>query len=184
MRLEGKHQYFKDIFNRSKNTKNVCKSMALKHQQRQAFLHSKQHFLPCSESDASSVTFQEVNKLPKTVQHLLSEMLFSEKMVASARQCHVLGVIYAVGTAVLLCVSDGDYVFGEVKYIFSLLGAFVLCCEKMNSEYWRHYHAYILEPSGEDWIFVKPCELVDHHSLGIYQVGGQKVVAMKYHVHI
>ena len=45
IRFEGKHEFFKGVFNRSKNRKNVCKTMAERHQQRQALLHSSESLL-------------------------------------------------------------------------------------------------------------------------------------------
>jgi hypothetical protein len=49
-------------------------------------------------------------------------------------------------------------------------------------EYAFHYHAYIIEESGE-WRLVSPRELLDYHALGVYTVNGENAVVMKYHVH-
>ena len=96
------------------------------------------------------------------------------------------GGTYAVGTVVILGYEDDSYLFGEIEYIFSVDGTFFLCCKKMiTMEYRQHYHAYILDDMGLDrWSLVKPSQLLDRQSLGLYRVDGEKAVVLKYHVSV
>ena len=188
MRFEAKHEQFKDFFRKNKNRKNPCKSLAERHQSRQALLQSKSNIL-----DANTLPKIFGNKefftvfLPADISQLIVNVAGDVPSITSARKVTMSGTSYIEGSAVAICVNDDDnlqYVFGEIQHIFMVNNIPYLCCHILNTDqYSRHHHAYILSDTNTYELKVIG-ELLDHNPMGIYTVNNSKAVIPKYHIPI
>ncbi len=187
IRFEGKHEQFKQIFRRSKNRINVCKSLAVQHQMHEALLHERRLFLQGDHFTSTGIKSSYIVLLPNVVQDLIQPHLTDkQETVVEASKVEAFGIPYPLGCAVILECKDTDaqYSFGKICYIFLIGGIPYLCCEVLQyMDYDRHYHAYVVEDGTEQYVLRKVSELHDHSSLGLYLISGnRKAIVLKYHV--
>lgn len=181
MRLEGKHAFFKNIFHSTRNRKNICKTMADRHQSRQAWLHSLPSYLQDNESRTGQSS-EIIQLLPREVQMLLRVLCPVKETVTALTKVTIYGIAYSTGSCVVLGINDDDdYKFGVIQHIFAINGEYQLCCQIMKSTYVRHFHAYRVEDSG-DACFKTVSHLFDVTPLGVYRVNHQNYVILKHHV--
>lgn len=120
--------------------------------------------------------------LSKQTQMLLLPILGNDKEVFQAVSVNVDGTKYISASCVILSSADDYYKFGKISCCFVLRGIVYLLCQILHVlEYSRHYHAYLVQET-DSLTLVKPCELLDHHPLGIYPKDGENYVAVKYDV--
>ena len=182
MRFEAKHSYFKDVSQRSKNHRNVCKTMAERHQRRQAMLRTQSDFLP--EHRLSTVQDREchVELLSEEIQVLLMQFTDRSDIISECKSAKVEGKLYAKDLAVIVESLEDDYVFGLIATIFLVQGSPLLCCKLLtNLQFSSHHHAYEVEESGS-YRILKTMELPDPNPLGHYFVHGKQYVTMKHFV--
>ncbi len=181
MRFEGEHDSHKQVSARTKNKKNICKTMAKHKQSRQALFHAKENVLDCAQYSACvGANSCPIQLLPRHIQLLLVPHLNGKLQVEMVKRVTVSGTTYSQGSAVVLSESDGDYQFGRIDHIFIMCGIPFLCCMKLEvSEFSEHYHSYIIQESPR-YLLVRVRDLLDHHPLGLYQVHGKLYITLRY----
>ena len=131
IRLEGKHVFFKGIFQRTKNIKNICKTLAERHQCKQALLHTSDSFLSTQKIEMTGASNECTIFLPRGVQFLVEQLSESELIAIGSFS-------YWVACCVVFDHDNEIYSFGEVAYIFQCKGDYFLCCKRMAVVEYRH----------------------------------------------
>ncbi len=176
-RFEAKHNEHKEVIYRTKNRKNICKTVADRHQTRQALIHSAPLILNAGLYKITNARVTHIRLFERNVQQLV-EPLLEESEVPEGTRVKVDGVDYSIGSVVILRFQEDEYVFGLIKHIFVIDEKPMLCCDEMViNEYSQHYHAYSVSESGNVTL-VKIPNLLDHHPLGLYRVQGQLLVGL------
>ena len=182
MRLEGKHLYFKGIFQKTKNRKNVCKTMAESHQRRQAIIHDRANYLTNNDFQCVRQKMVFVRFLETKVENVLNEILQGAEEVCQAAKVAVDGITYIQNCGVVIGENDGEIVFGCIHYIFIINNKPYLCCQKLKTlEYNRHLNCYVVERQDE-FSLLNTEELVDVHPLSIYIKNGDMCLIVKHHI--
>ncbi len=181
MRFEGKHDIHKQKSARTKNKKNICKSLGKSHQFRQALFHANANVLDCAPySNCTGANSFPVQLLHRDIQQLVDPHLNGNFQVEMVRRVTVSGTTYSQGSAVVLGVMNGEYEFGRIDQIFIIRGMPYLCCMKMDvSHFSEHYHSYIVEESSQ-FLLVQVKDLLDHHPLALYQLHGKMYITLRY----
>ena len=184
IRLEGKHEYFKGIFHRTKNRKNICKTMAERHQRRQTLLHKSTCFFGPQFVESSVRTTEFVLFLPREVQLLVAPHIGKSEVIVKVKKIAGHGITYMVGLCVVIGHHNGSLLFGEITDIFSLQGEYYLCCQQMTTvDYSRHYHAFMLVDSGV-FVLEHVTDLINIHPIVFYKANNQKHVLLRHHIPI
>ena len=182
IRFEGKHVFFKGIFQRTKNRKNICKTLAERHQRKQALRHESETYLSSHNVESTGRSNEFILFLPKNVQFLIKPLIGDAEFIVTAKKMAIGSFSYWVGCCVVIDHDNGIYVFGEVKYIFECQGDHFLCCKKMAiKEYARHYHSYVICETGE-YVVLPYATLYDPQPFAIYELHGKKHTMLKYHI--
>uniref|UniRef100_A0A147BPB1 Uncharacterized protein n=1 Tax=Ixodes ricinus TaxID=34613 RepID=A0A147BPB1_IXORI len=142
MRFEAKHQYFKNIAARVKNYKNICKTLAERHQLLQSY-----EFSELFTDEAAIMTgmkpVQRSQLLP-CVQDMLPD-----GTAWQAKSVTALHITYHVGDVLVMSKGD-DAQFSQISSIFSAGKETVLLLEKMELvEFRRHRYSFRVAKSGE-----------------------------------
>ena len=148
-------------------------------------MHSYKNYLGDEGTETFNVTSVQVCELPSDLQNMLCTFngVGQDTTLASVERVKLNSACYAVGLAVLLGHDDLSYTFGQTEYIIQVHGAFYLACLRLDLlEFNEHYRAYLVKPS-DIWCLVKPNELFDYHSLGMYTIDEEKAIVLKYYVH-
>ncbi len=181
MRFEAEHNEHKQVAARTKNKRNVCKTMAKRKQSRQALFHAKEYILHSEQySDCVGVHSFPVQLLNRDIQQLIEPHLNGTQNVEMVRAVTISGTTYRQGSAVVLGELNGEYDFGRIDHIFIICGVPFLCCMKMCvCGFNEHYHSYMVEESV-NFVLVQVKNLLDYHPLGVYQLHGRSFISLRY----
>ncbi len=181
-RFESKHDESKQHVYRSKNRKNICKSMAEHHQSRQALIHTSPLLLGEGRYTVTGVESVHIRLYERVVQSLVEPYLQGFEIVPECKKVKVEGVQYSINSAVILGKTIDEYQFGVIRHIFIFDEKAYLCTELLDvMEYSTHYHAYKVAESGYMKLVQVP-KLLDYHPLGLYKVGGSDYITLRYHI--
>ena len=189
LRFESKHNYFKELANRTKNWQNICKSLATRHQYLQCLYHTSENFLQRSQSQQTRRgTLFPVCLLKDTVQDVLQPVLGGSENVYQASSITVNGILYETDCCVAYGYELDSYAFGKISCIFLIGGIGYLLLEVLNTEeFVPEAHGYHVVPAGT----LKLCrvsELLDYHPLGLYSLTdadtqtSRSIVVLKYNI--
>lgn len=183
LRFESKHSYFKDVTYRLKNKKNICKTLAVRHEFYQAMFRSRPNFLEGEKLNSSGGSMIQISLLLKEVQELVKP-LTKISSIFQTKVINIDGVTYCVGSAVMIQNLQSDFCiqFAVIESFFLVGGAtFILAKPYRVLEYITHLHAYnIMESEG--LCVLKTEDLAHYHSLGAYDWEPGKLVVLKHHI--
>lgn len=183
LRFEGKHSFFKEIAQRLKCRKNVCKSLAFRHQYHQALCHESESFLEYnSVSHMKNTQTVQVELLLQDVQALLHPLVGENKCVCQCSSAHLNGMDYQSGCCVVVSFENDELKFAKVMSCFLIGGTLHLLCKEMKTQSFnRHSHCYVVQEL-QSYSLIKTQELLDYYPLPIYQLGEQNVVVLHHKV--
>ena len=182
LRFEAKHSYFKEICQRSKNHRNVCKTMALRHQRRQAMLRADRYVLPHHRVKLVQDRECHIELLNDEVQTQLLRFTDRSCVISECKTVKIEGKVYATDVALILHRLEDDYVFGSIAHIFIVQGTPLLCCKVLNVlQFDNHFHAYEVEESGK-YKIVKNVELADPNPVCLYHLHQRHFITLKHFV--
>lgn len=185
IRFEGKHNYFKELVYRTKNRKNICRSLALRHQYYQCTFNSSRNLLENEKIETRKGNTVPLCLLRDEFQMLLQPLLGDEVEVYVSRSMSVFGVSYSTGSCVVTGSRGYLYDFCKIVHCAVIHVKPYLLCSKLRTVHFdRHLHAYVVELSN-DFSVIPISELKDPHPLGIYIYRNQEpmsLVVMSYKV--
>ncbi len=180
MRFESKHDDSKQHVYRTKNRKNICKSLAEHHQTKQALLHTSPLLLGEGQYTFTGTGSIHLRLYEREVQNLVQPFLNGNDLVTDCKKVSLESVQYSVGSVVILDSVRSEYVFGLIKYIFVLEEKTFLCTDVLDIvQYSKHYHAYKVRESGK-FVLKQVPELLDYHPLGLYKLQKAHYVTIRY----
>ena len=184
MRFEGKHNYFKEVYHSTRNRKNICKSLAERHEYMQASRRTKTNFLSQEGVEHTGGTMYPLILLPREKRQQLCEIVRDTEMVYKAEMVTFSGIRYFCGSAVLVKKETLRDQFAIIDSCYIIGGKPYLLCRHVKVQYTRHFHAYTVaeEENNFGYIVCQPSELVDHHPLGVYHSDHADFIPLKYHI--
>ena len=181
MRFEAKHNYFRRLIAIVKNFKNVCKTLAVRHQMLQTYYFgSSSDYLRTQRETSVSVTVS-VDTLCETVQRILAENDFSDRFLDQVSFLVWNGNKYRVGMYVVIDIEDGDLVFGEIISIYISRAKHLFLCKRCTSHFRHHFGAYKVY-DGENFHAVTVDKLLDYYPLNHYWVQNIKLISLKHYI--
>lgn len=169
LRFEGKHMYFKELSNRIKNRKNICKTLAIRHEYYQSWCRRKENLLSSNGIEHSFGTMLPLRLMAHKIQEALMPITGGSENVYTAKKVGCNGTSYWQGCAVILG-SDELLIFGIVSLICLLGGRVYFVCQEMNTvRYCTHLHSYIIKEKINFLAKKKMISLITTHSVSIPQ---------------
>ena len=179
-RFESKHDQSKQKVYRTKNRKNICKSLAWHLQTKQALIHQSALLLGEGQYSVTGASSIHIRLYEHQIQALVTPHLQGTEIVPECKRVKIDSVQYSVGSVVILGLKNYEYSFGLIKHVFILQEKPFLCTELLAvSEYSTHYHAYKVVETGSMKLF-QVSELLDYHPLGLYSIQGSKYISLRY----
>ena len=182
-RLESKHSFFVDISRRTKNRRNLCKTMAERHQFMQtAYLSGDSYQRQCDQ-DTCFDKQDHVDDLINEAKCLVQPLLGPQQMVHLCQSATHAGVRYRVKLAVLVGQDSDQLQFAIILNYYMIRGRLYIPGNKqITVEYDRHYHVYITHDGDNECVLRTPRELTDHDPLPVCNLHGQYIVPLKHFV--
>ncbi|XP_064475128.1 uncharacterized protein LOC135389090 [Ornithodoros turicata] len=160
MRFEGKHQYFKNVATKLKNFKNICKSLATRHQLMQCYyLYGPFQGSRLETSKAKVVTTSSVRSCIQEVS--------GEDNILEVTRATIGGTTYR--TSDVLVAKKGDMPeFSLICGLYVIAGKLHILLNDLNvEEFCRHRCAYKVSPSGVFRVSF-PGQEASYHMLDLY----------------
>lgn len=185
LRFEGKHNYFKELSKLTKNTKNLCKTLARRHEFMQASFRSRPNFLSQDVLHHSNGELYPIRLLPHGIEVALLPLVGPSESVYTVSKVQVNGTWYEVGLAVIVGSSrtEYSYQFAEIDKCFIIGGEVYLACRKQckESEYIPHVHAFSVI-FGRSLFLMNQSNLHDHYPLPIYSGDNMQLITLRHFV--
>ncbi|XP_071839080.1 uncharacterized protein [Apostichopus japonicus] len=178
LRFEGKHNYFKEISKTTKNRKNLCKTLAQRHEFMQATFRGRTTFLTEDTIHTKGEMFP-VRLLPLNIQDEILPLVGEHESVYSVGKVSYNGTWYSKGLAVIV---DVGYKFGMIDMCFIIAGhTYLLCKLGEHTEYISHLHAYNVQ-FGNTLVLFRPSDLHNYYPLGVYKTGSMNLISIRHYV--
>ena len=184
LRYESKHSSLKQPLLVSKNRKNVCKSLSERHQFKMYLKYEKKNLFPdtCEYSPVNGHN-EYIKCLSSHIQIALFPHLGSTKIVYRASGFRHSQGSYYINDIVILGSKYDTYIFGKIENIFFIIGVpYIFCKEYITVQFSTHLHAYEVSETFDRYTLIQLKDLLDHHVLGIYEVGGSYFIPLKHYV--
>ena len=168
LRYESKHAYMKSTVSTSKNYRNVCLSIAQRHQFDQVYHHMVENYLP---SDFPSFTkICAAPLLNNDEIEATKSVIADPSSVQFSRSVSVHGITYTDDHCVLIK-FDREFVFGKIKYCTLHRGSVYFLANILSTlHYENHLNAYVLESTTECDLFTID-DLLSVFPLPLYECG-------------
>ena len=122
VRFEGKHNYFKEVYHRSKNKNNIIKTLALRHQFFMYLTYKQENVLAFDAPTTVCGLEVPVTLLDTNIQTVINEICGEEKdVIFQAKGVTFEGHRYSQNTAVVLDFTDDNFQFGKVESVLFLI---------------------------------------------------------------
>lgn len=153
MRFEAKHSYFKGIASKVKNFKNICLTLATRHQLLQAYELSGNMLDSCLQT--TGVKQLSVRDLPEDQQSAIHQVT-EEELVPAATTASFSNCYYRIGDVFVHNVQDGEPQFLQIERLLVVGGSLVLLCRHLETLHCsEHRSSYIVKVSTE-YIAIMP----------------------------
>lgn len=179
MRYEAKHSYFKDLARKTKNRKNLSKTLAMRHQSRMSLFSTSKNVLGEDNILSTGLTEINVNAFCPKVQNLLAQTLQSEKLqVASSVTIH--GTLYRQNFVVASHITDVLHFAKILKIFLHNSEAYFLLQSYMDCNFYRKYHCYVASDVFSEPFIVKWSDILDFHPLSFAHTDKGPCVVQRY----
>ena len=184
LRFEAKNGYLKSGVSITKNRKNVCQTMAKRHQMSMYLSYKNDTIL---EGKAPKGIFVEevlIESLIPSVYGIIATKvpLHSLNMLTRSKAVILNGQRYSHNEAVVVSFHLDEFVFGLIESVYFVNEEiYLLCNDLLIESYSCHYRAYEVLKTGT-LTFLNIRELLDYHPLGVYYLSGKTYITLKYYI--
>ncbi|KAL0150086.1 hypothetical protein M9458_054611, partial [Cirrhinus mrigala] len=180
LRFESKHTYFKQCARKLHNFKNLCSTLAERHQLLQAYLHSGSLFPSILQvGQANEFDEQMYNDAIKEAVRISG---VTNQNTAETASVTYKGSTYKKGMAVVLNVNDRGHELGRVLLILVSQQQIYFVCEKSQSVPALDLGVHILQHDTQThYVCVNVENLADYYPLPIYKLDAHFDVVALHH---
>ena len=184
LRFEAKHTYFKQCARKLHNFKNLCSTLAVKHQLLQAYFSAGCLFPPCVQVD-KGIEFH-ASSYNDSIKSVTEEFQFTPENTVAAYKIVFKGTEYKKGLFVVLDRNDDGLVFGRIELLLAHCGSqiyfVVKKCQSLPLVE-LGVHSLIPEFSGkQDMVCVEAIKLLDYYPLPQYSIYNLSVISLHHAV--
>ena len=167
----------------SKNRKNVCFSMATRHQMRMYLNYWSSSVLSFKESHGISTKEVPLEPLHLHIREAIKNTLILKEVDLL---CHLKAIVkneqrYSTGHCVIIRYGNDEPIFGFIESAWHYQNMEYLLCEVLLiNQFDEHFNSYEVEKTGF-FEMVNIENLFDYHSLSVYYVSSKVLVPLHHH---
>ena len=184
LRFEVKHSYFKGLSQITNNRKNICQTLAKRHQYMMHLYHSRQDLLKHKHTVGSTVTESPLEGLDydKKVLLLGNTNFQDTDIVCEMSSVSYEDQHYAIDSVLVCDFVQDEFVFGVIGSILLIISTIYFVCEAYNtSQFHFHYNAYEILSTGNLFLYTID-QLIDFQPLSKYKIDGILLVQLKHFI--
>ena len=180
LRFEAKHSYFKQVAGPLKNWRNLCFTLAKRHQLMQCMYNKKNEFLDASQMEEIGGKMLHISNLCDDIKCTFQKLIPEQDSIYTAEKVKLCGMTYERNCFVVLKVDGHDIDVGKILQIFIINGIARFWCRLWSVSHMNeHFHAYVLVEQHQRRLCIQD-ELADHYPLGAYTVEGDTCIVPKH----
>jgi hypothetical protein len=184
MRFEGKHAYFKSVAHKGRNYKNVCKTLAGKHQLMQAYYMSQPRYLRCDWAFENG-RLTAVQIFPTEILQVVQQNLPNINLATICDAVSFRGTAYKPGLCIVHGIVSGLPEFSVIHTIFVVKEIVYFVCVPQIAWFEEHRRSFSLEQTSvQKLILLQMKDLIDYYPLPVYSVNGKRYVTLKHFVSV
>ena len=178
---------FKKLAVTANNNKNLCYTLAKRHEMRLCWEMSADDILQAKEDGCSSQTYAFsvlCSDLKDIVLHVLNVTVADSESIASVRSHFLMASKSHVTKCMLLMLLRRNkyQFFCVVKYIICVGESWLLCARLLIPNcFVEKYHAFCVQKS-DGWFVIRPHQLTDNHPVDFFDIDGQSYVSLRHTV--
>ena len=181
LRFEGKHSFFKNVVKHIMNFKNICLSLAVRHQLFQAsMLASPEYF---SSIELTAISEVHVTLLADPLQKLLTVSYPTLDVLIHTNKVVIDGMDYKAGLALPLGGSHGLPDFALIELVALIDEKIIFVCRLCETMYLDHLNVYELTERKE-FSLLNAINVPDYYPLPVYTVNQKKLIPLKHCVYV
>lgn len=177
LRFESKHTFFKQCARKLHNFKNLCKTLAERHQLLQAYLSAGNLFPPLIQVEKGTDFY--VDDYNDKIRASVASCQFESQSAVACNNVTVKGTDYRKGMFILLGNSDEGLHMGKIMLVIVAHNSVHFVSEKHTSVKLSDIGVYCdLGVAQEDYVCIKHEDLLDYYPLPAYNVYDQMLIAL------
>nr|XP_023659190.1 uncharacterized protein LOC111839475 [Paramormyrops kingsleyae]XP_023659191.1 uncharacterized protein LOC111839475 [Paramormyrops kingsleyae] len=177
LRFESKHSFFKRCARKLHNFKNICKTVAERHQLFQAYLSAGEMFQPSVLFDKGTAFYVNdySDKIRKAVVGLNLEFIDT----VASHVVTVKGTSYKKGMYILLGKTEEELEVGKIELVIVHHGSVFFISEKYLFVKLSDIGVYcVLGTAQEEFVCVRHEDLLDYYPLPAYEMCGMPIISL------
>lgn len=177
LRFESKHSLFKRSARTAHNFKNLCFTLADRHQFRQAYINTGRH---CYDSiDADAGTDYDPNTFSTELQKAVEDFHFTAENTCAYNMLSIKGTLYKNGQYVIYKKIEYDLILGKILMIFVKNNLVILAISLQKAILCRKTGCYILNNASLSQIIsIKIEDLLDYYPLMSYNLQDNTYISL------
>ena len=182
LRLEIKHTYFKQCARKLHNCKNLCSTLATRHQLLQAYYSAGFLFPPELNID---IEFH-ADTYNYTIQHAVENFHFKPDNAVATYSVTYKGTTYKKSMLVVVDQNDQGLVFGRILLIVVNLGHEIyFVTEKCQSVHLLEagVHGLVNDIEQKTYVCIQADKLLDYYPLPEYHINGLSLIPLHHAIH-
>lgn len=177
LQFESKHTFFKQCARKLHNFKNLCKTLAERHQLLQAYLSAGNLFPPLVQVEKGTDFYAEVYN--DRIGASVASCLFMSQSAAACNYVTVKGTDYRRGMYILVENSDEGLLMGKIMLVIVVHNSVYFVSEKHTFVKLSDTGAYCdLGMAQDNYVCIKQEDLLDYYPLSAYNVYDQSLIAL------
>lgn len=177
LRFESKHSYFKQCAHKLHNFKNICLTLAERHQLLQAYL-SVTNIFP-KEIEVRKSTDFFADDYNNKIQECVAEFCFLPENTVAANEVTVKGTTYTKNLCIVVAKDNDGIVFGRIKLILIHNGSVVyFLTEQCHSVLLVDQGIQRLNDPDPKYLCISHSKLLDYYPLPEYRILGLSLIAL------
>lgn len=177
LRFESKHMYFKQCARKLHNYKNLCSTLAERHQLLQSFLSAGNLFPPTFAVDRATEFF--LNDYNDAIRESVSSYDFQPANTLIAHEASVKGTKYRKNMLVIIGEGSEGLEIGKiVKIVLHNNSEVYFITEKHKALYIHNMGIYCLTPIQSCYCCITLDSLLDYYPLPEYKMHGMTIVVL------
>ena len=184
LRYESKHLAIKKPLNVSKNRKNICLTLANRHQSQLLLRYKSETFFPTTDYSPVGLSRVHLKTLLFDYQQLLQPLLGDTDIIQTSHGIKLSDGSFYENDIVLYSIDGGkNHVLLKIsKFVYCEGEPFVFCDECDIVTYNMHLHAYEINILENMCKLLKISHLKTNHVLGSYDISNKLYVPLKFEV--
>jgi len=173
IRFEAKHGFLKRIVHQTMNFKNLCYTLAHRHQLFLTYLLASDSYFK-SNFETSSTTMKNIDALSPVQKLVVTKQFPNARFLNCHKEVCVTGQIYTENMYLVHEFVLGHPEFCKIDYIFSINNDINFLCTHYESSYCLHQRAYEIFETNKCHL-LKHSSLSSHYPLHAYVHNGLRI---------